>query len=182
MAVYLDGTKAKQLQQERLNQIYQLQQPFAVDLQQPFVVDHGVANVKVAGWSEPIQMGNSVGITNGGLAYNADRVHEQSMEGYGKLAGLAVTDHVGSIGRGEAQVQTHFLLSPAPEPHHPFCGCDEAAGFKCVEHNKVDPEDTVELTQEEQTLLDKILLIAAKGFWVEDEHKTLDNLINKLVD
>lgn len=155
-----------------------------------FVPPQAVTEIEVAEWSEPIAVGNQVGVTNGGQAYNAD-VHGASMQGYGGTVGVALEGHQGSIGEGEATVAVQLDYSDEPKTNmafyegmdlSAFCGCDEEAGFKCPDHNG-DPEpeendDEVELTPEELGYLQEIL--KASHFLASYQEELTENLKSKL--
>jgi hypothetical protein len=116
--------------------------------------------------------------------YNASRHGVQDLT---HQVGVALSDSQGSIGDGEARVNVSLDLNVAPpgEPiPWPPCGCDPAAGFKCVNHHKPE-EDVANLTQAESDLLGEILenyFVNEAGNIPDEKQDVVDTLMNKLID
>ena len=148
----------------------------------PAVFPVSVVQLRMAEWSNPIGVGEYVGVSDGGRAYDfashggTDRAR----------VGRAAADSVGTIGDGEATVNVSMESLPAPRF---TCGCDEAAGFECNRHrSKSESGREVELTVDEQALLEWILETLVEGplngigGWSHEDTVTFDALFNKLVD
>jgi hypothetical protein len=137
-----------------------------------------IFSANVAQWSAQIGAGDPVAIDHDGLIYNAE-VHGVGQTGI--QIGTAIGDSIGSIGEGEARVPVRLDLGeglnvlpaepiPWPQPPQPVAPGD----------------DTVELTAEEQGLLEEILSNLHNGYktqdWEEEKQEIFDSLFEKLVD
>jgi len=166
-----------------------------------------VATLEVAEWSAPIHAGSHIAADDHGKAYNAD------IHGHGptqKLLGQAMEDPSGSIGEGEARVDVKLavaewtgvrnffgvedLENPLPRreaappeiDHGALAGLgnDNNTQYSLAEAAPPE-EDTVELTQGEQEILERVLEYMDNvelQHWKPGDRLIFHSLFNKLVD
>ena len=150
----------------------------------------GTFNMVLATWSAPILSGEAVALAEAsGRVYSplpgSTPVH---------VAGIAVSPSQGNISAGEGTVEVQIPETYQAPPAHQQSSSEQvineilATPTDWLHERGLTPpqapaDDSVELTQEEQIILEKILLYAADevGHGYEGR-ETLDSLINKLVD